>query len=68
MRPASGKAFCKALERQGWVFYQVRGSHHRYESPDRRLIVSVPVHGNRELKPGTQRALMRQTGLTDADL
>jgi predicted RNA binding protein YcfA (HicA-like mRNA interferase family) len=28
----------------------------------------VPVHGNQNLKPGTQRAIMRDAGLTDDDL
>ena len=67
MRPVSGKTFCKALERHGWVFRQIRGSNHRYEGPGGR-VVSVPVHANTDLKPGTQRTLMRQTGLTDTDL
>ncbi len=67
MRPVSGKTSCKALERYGWVFRQIRGSHHRYEGPGGR-VVSIPVPENKDLKPGTQRTLMRQTGLTDADL
>lgn len=29
---------------------------------------TVPVHGNTDLKPGTQRSIMRDAGLTDADL
>lgn len=28
----------------------------------------VPVHDNQDLKPGTQRGIMRDAGLTDADL
>jgi predicted RNA binding protein YcfA (HicA-like mRNA interferase family) len=28
----------------------------------------VPVHGNQDLKPGTQRGIMRDAGLTDDDL
>jgi predicted RNA binding protein YcfA (HicA-like mRNA interferase family) len=27
----------------------------------------VPVHGNQDLKPGTQRSIMRDAGLTEAD-
>jgi hypothetical protein len=42
--------------------------HHldRHWATSRRTI--VPVHGNQDLKPGTQRAIMRDAGLTDADL
>lgn len=28
----------------------------------------MPVHDNQDLKPGTQRSIMRDTGLTDAEL
>jgi predicted RNA binding protein YcfA (HicA-like mRNA interferase family) len=30
--------------------------------------VIVPVHGNKDLKPGTQRAIMKDAGIADADL
>jgi predicted RNA binding protein YcfA (HicA-like mRNA interferase family) len=30
--------------------------------------VTIPVHGNKLLKPKTQQSIMRDTGLTDADL
>jgi predicted RNA binding protein YcfA (HicA-like mRNA interferase family) len=68
MKTVSGKAFCKALERLGWTFQRVDGSHHVYYRPGAPRPVSVPVHGNKELRTGTQRALMRPTGLTDRDL
>lgn len=34
--------------------------------PRRRTV--VPVYGNHDLKPGTQRGIMRDAGLTDDDL
>jgi predicted RNA binding protein YcfA (HicA-like mRNA interferase family) len=67
MKRVSGKQMCKALERQGWVRTRTRGSHHRYEKPGSQPI-TVPVHGNKTLKPRTQRNIMRVTGLTDDDL
>ena len=30
--------------------------------------VTVPVHGNKDLKPGTQRSIMRDAALSDDDL
>ncbi len=30
MKSISGKAFCKIIERQGWVLKRVSGSHHIY--------------------------------------
>jgi len=45
-----------------------QGSHHIYVHPDGGRRVTVPVHGNTELKPGTQRSILRDAGLSDADL
>jgi predicted RNA binding protein YcfA (HicA-like mRNA interferase family) len=64
----SGKRMCRVLESRGWVLDRVSGSHHIYEHPDHGGRVSVPVHGNADLKPGTQRGIMRDAGLTDDDL
>jgi predicted RNA binding protein YcfA (HicA-like mRNA interferase family) len=30
--------------------------------------VTLPVHGHKDLPPGTQKTIMRQAGLTDEDL
>lgn len=32
------------------------------------MTVIVPVHGNRDLKPGTQHGILKDAGLTEADL
>jgi predicted RNA binding protein YcfA (HicA-like mRNA interferase family) len=68
MKPVSGKRLCKVLESQGWILLRINGSHHIYARPDRTVILPVPVHGNVDLPTGTQRALMRQAGLNEADL
>ena len=44
------------------------GSHHFYRDPATGRRAVVPVHGNQDLKPGTQRGIMRAAGLSDADL
>jgi predicted RNA binding protein YcfA (HicA-like mRNA interferase family) len=64
----TGKQMCRVLERHGWQLARVAGSHHIYTRPGHRGSPSVPVHGNRTLKPKTQRNIMRAAGLTDADL
>lgn len=68
MRPVTGKQMCKARERQGWQLDRIRGSHHVYKRPGLLGIIPVPVHGNKILKPKTQRSIMRSGGLTDDDL
>jgi predicted RNA binding protein YcfA (HicA-like mRNA interferase family) len=39
-----------------------------YVKPGNQTTLSVPVHGNKDLKKGTQADLMKQAGLTDVDL
>jgi predicted RNA binding protein YcfA (HicA-like mRNA interferase family) len=68
MKPVAGKRMCKVLERAGWLLKKITGSHHIYERPGSRVDISVPVHGNQDLATGTQRRIMRDAGLTDADL
>ena len=54
----------RALQRAGFVVMRVRGSHHRLHHPDKPdLLVTVPMH-NRDLKPGTLHAIIRQAGMT----
>lgn len=51
-----------------WTLARINGSHHiyRHSATERRTV--VPVHANEDLKPGTQRGIMRDAGLTDDDL
>jgi predicted RNA binding protein YcfA (HicA-like mRNA interferase family) len=67
MKAVSGKEMCRILERQGWVLTRIRGSHHRYQKTGHPP-VTVPVHGNKALKKGTQRDIMNNAGLTEDDL
>jgi predicted RNA binding protein YcfA (HicA-like mRNA interferase family) len=50
---------CRLLEANGWALQRVAGSHHIYTKPGERKIITVPVHGNRELKPGLARRIAR---------
>jgi predicted RNA binding protein YcfA (HicA-like mRNA interferase family) len=67
MKRVSGRQMVRVLEQRGWVVVRTKGSHHRLEKPGFPP-VTVPVHGNRTLKPGTQRGIMQTAGLTDDDL
>ncbi|MGH7213646.1 MAG: type II toxin-antitoxin system HicA family toxin [Tepidisphaeraceae bacterium] len=46
---------------------RVHGSHHIYGRPGSVVRLSIPIHGNRPLKPGLLRAQMKHAGLTEAD-
>lgn len=53
---------------KGWTQLRVNGSHHILVKEDEVRVVSIPVHGNKSLKTGTQKAIMKSAGLTEKDL
>lgn len=51
----------------GFVFDRQRGSHAvYYRASDRRRVV-VPMHGTKDLKPGTLRGIINDMGLSVDD-
>jgi predicted RNA binding protein YcfA (HicA-like mRNA interferase family) len=61
----NGKRVIQVLTRTGFVVDRTVGSHHVLVYPgDPTRTVNVPVHSGRDLKPGTLRSIIRQTGLT----
>lgn len=68
MKAVSGKEFTKILERYGWSLMRVQGSHHIYGKPGNDVRLSVPVHGNQNLKTGLLRHLMKLANITEADI
>lgn len=68
MKSVSGKALCKVVERCGWKLKRITGSHHIYLKEDVSVILSIPVHGDRDLPTGTLKSLMKDAGLTEEDL
>ena len=63
MKNISGKKLCKILEENGWMLMRVKGSHHVYlkEGEDMRIV--VPVHGNKEIKTGLLKSILKSAGL-----
>ena len=68
MKVISGKQLCRILESRGWELKRVHGSHHIYTHSDNPKILTVPVHGNKDLKKGTLSQLLKDAGLTEQDL
>ncbi len=52
---------CRFLERPGFQQLRVRGSHHFFARDE--IHTTVPVHGNRALKIGTVRTVVRDIGM-----
>lgn len=68
MKAISGKYFCKILESHGWFLARINGSHHIYVNKDFNSKLSVPVHGNEDLKIGILKQLLKTACLTESDL
>ena len=68
MKAISGKQMCKILETKGWRLARVTGSHHIFVTAGQNTRISVPVHGNQDLKSGLQRAIMRLAGIHEDEL
>lgn len=59
--PLSGKQLVKLLKKNGWKIQRITGSHHIMVKGDKK--VPVPVHGNKDLGKGLEKAILKQTGL-----
>ncbi|NJN59999.1 MAG: type II toxin-antitoxin system HicA family toxin [Leptolyngbyaceae cyanobacterium SL_5_9] len=68
MKSVSGKALCKIIEKHGWMLKRITGSHHIYAKQGVSVILSIPVHGGRDLPTGTLKSLLKDAGLTEQDL
>ncbi|MEA5503473.1 type II toxin-antitoxin system HicA family toxin [Halotia wernerae UHCC 0503] len=68
MKSISGKKLCSIVEKKGWILRNIKGSHHIYQQPESGQILSIPVHGNKDLKIGTLKALMKIAELIEEDL
>ncbi len=57
-----GKTIIKILKESGWEHISTQGSHHKMKKAGMPPII-VPVHGKKDLKPGTLRNIERVTGI-----
>jgi predicted RNA binding protein YcfA (HicA-like mRNA interferase family) len=57
---AAIRVFCDA----GFEVIRITGSHHILRREGHPYHLTVPVHGNARLKPGTLRSLIRSAGMT----
>ena len=63
MKNITGKKLCKILEENGWKLSRIRGSHHIYTKDGEEARIVVPVHGNKEIKTGLLKAVLKTAGL-----
>ena len=63
MKNITGKKLCKILEENGWELVRISGSHHVFAKDGEEAKIVVPVHGNREIKTGLLKAIIKTAGL-----
>ena len=63
MKNITGKKLCKILEDNGWALVRINGSHHVYIKNGEEARIVVPVHGNKEIKIGLLKAILKTAGL-----
>jgi predicted RNA binding protein YcfA (HicA-like mRNA interferase family) len=64
LRVLSGREVCKILEKNGFVQVRQRGSHIIMQLQIEGSTITVPVPDYDELKTGTLRSIIRQSGLS----
>ena len=63
MKNITGKKLCKILEENGWTLVRINGSHHVYTKDGEEARIVVPVQGNKEIKIGLLKAILKTAGL-----
>jgi predicted RNA binding protein YcfA (HicA-like mRNA interferase family) len=64
LRVLSGSDACAILARHGFTEVRRRGSHIVMQRKDAAGTTTVPVPDHRELRQGTLRSIIRQSGLS----
>jgi predicted RNA binding protein YcfA (HicA-like mRNA interferase family) len=68
MKPISGKKLGKMLEKRGWRLARTNGSYHTYKNPNVREMVTISIHGNKTIKLGILKQIMKIAGLSESDI
>lgn len=68
MKSISGKKFAKLLESRGWCLVRINGSHHVYMKAGLSARISLPIHGNEDLKIGLLKHFMKVAGISESEL
>jgi predicted RNA binding protein YcfA (HicA-like mRNA interferase family) len=68
LKQVSGRELAKLIERRGWSLARINGSHHVFTKAGERERIVIPIHGNKPLKTGLLRSLMKIAKLEESDL
>jgi predicted RNA binding protein YcfA (HicA-like mRNA interferase family) len=65
MKSISGKELARILEQNGWILLRIQGSHHIYGKSGNVVRLSMPIHGDKPLKIGLLKHLLKMAGLPE---
>jgi predicted RNA binding protein YcfA (HicA-like mRNA interferase family) len=68
VKQLSGRELARIVQQRGWRLVRIQGNHHVFTMAGRRERLVIPIHGNRPLKVGLLRSLMKIVGLEESDL
>jgi predicted RNA binding protein YcfA (HicA-like mRNA interferase family) len=68
VKTIGGKDFARLLERHGWQLRRINGSHHIFTKSGNPARISVPVHGNENLKSGLLHHLLKLAGIDEREI
>jgi predicted RNA binding protein YcfA (HicA-like mRNA interferase family) len=60
----TGPEAVAAFEQLGFVVARIKGAHHNMKRDGHPYVLTIPVHGNEPIAPGTLRSLIRAAGVT----
>jgi predicted RNA binding protein YcfA (HicA-like mRNA interferase family) len=68
MKSFSGREFARLVERHDWRLLRVNGSHHIYGKTGTVVRLSIPIHGNKPLKNGLLRQLLKMAEIPESEI
>ncbi|HEV7802264.1 MAG TPA: type II toxin-antitoxin system HicA family toxin [Burkholderiales bacterium] len=68
MKSFSGREFARLVERHDWRLLRVNGSHHIYGKTGTVVRLSIPIHGNKPLKTGLLRHLLKMAEIPESEI
>jgi predicted RNA binding protein YcfA (HicA-like mRNA interferase family) len=63
----AGRLVIKVFEEFEWSVDRIKGSHHIMTKEGEKPTLSIPVHGNKPISPGTLKSLIKDANLTQED-
>lgn len=63
----NARKLIKVLKKSGFVLDRTQGSHFIFYHPEKKIIVSVPVHKGRDLGRGITKAILADAKISDQE-